>query len=58
MIPLLFICLLPHSKEELAKWKESGQKTIIGGTIGAAVLFLSILFTVVLNVYVLVKYSS
>ena len=54
MIPLAFLYLLPDSKAELRLLKESGEKTFAGGLTGAIVLVASIVFTIALNVFVLV----
>jgi hypothetical protein len=53
IVPIALVWLLPESKEELIALKKSGDKSVVGGSVVLAVLSLSIIFTVVLNLYIL-----
>jgi len=53
IIPIFFVWLLPESKEYLLALKSSGEKNKIGGIVVLSVLVVSIIFTVALNLYIL-----
>jgi len=52
--PILLVFLLPNSKEEQIALRDSGEKSWLGGFILAMTVFLSLVFTVGLNIYLLV----
>ena len=53
VIPVAFIWLLPESKEKLIEMKKKEEKNEIAGALVVIILVISILFTVILNLYIL-----
>ena len=53
VLPIALVWLLPESKEQLIALKNSGEKSETGGAVVLSVLAVAILFTIVLNLYIL-----
>ena len=53
IVPIAFIWLLPESKEKLIEMKNKNEKNEIAGALVVIILVVSILFTVILNLYIL-----